>query len=82
MYTTIWQKTIRFPLTEWQIKLYLLLYKAKVGKDCLAEMEETMVTAIVGANWGDEGKGKITDMLGEESDIIVRFQEEAMQGIL
>jgi adenylosuccinate synthase len=37
-------------------------------------MEENMVTAIVGANWGDEGKGKITDMLGEESDIIVRFQ--------
>ncbi len=33
-----------------------------------------MVTAIVGANWGDEGKGKITDMLGEEADIIVRFQ--------
>lgn len=33
-----------------------------------------MVTAIVGANWGDEGKGKITDMLGKESDIIVRFQ--------
>ena len=31
-----------------------------------------MVKAIVGANWGDEGKGKITDMLGEESDIIVR----------
>lgn len=33
-----------------------------------------MITAIVGANWGDEGKGKITDMLGEQSDIIVRFQ--------
>ncbi|MDE6853293.1 MAG: adenylosuccinate synthase [Lachnospiraceae bacterium] len=33
-----------------------------------------MVTAIVGANWGDEGKGKITDMLGQQSDIIVRFQ--------
>lgn len=33
-----------------------------------------MVKAIVGANWGDEGKGKITDMLGEASDIIVRFQ--------
>ena len=33
-----------------------------------------MVTAVVGANWGDEGKGKITDMLGNESDIIVRFQ--------
>ena len=33
-----------------------------------------MVKAIVGACWGDEGKGKITDMLGESSDIIVRFQ--------
>jgi len=33
-----------------------------------------MVKAIVGANWGDEGKGKITDMLAEEADIIVRFQ--------
>ena len=33
-----------------------------------------MVTAVVGANWGDEGKGKITDMIGQESDIIVRFQ--------
>ncbi len=33
-----------------------------------------MVKAIVGANWGDEGKGKITDMLGKEADIIVRFQ--------
>ena len=33
-----------------------------------------MVTAIVGANWGDEGKGKITDLLAKESDIIVRFQ--------
>lgn len=33
-----------------------------------------MVTAIVGASWGDEGKGKTTDMLSEESDIIVRFQ--------
>ena len=33
-----------------------------------------MVKAIVGANWGDEGKGKITDMLAEHSDIVVRFQ--------
>ena len=39
-----------------------------------------MVTAIVGANWGDEGKGKITDMLGENSDIIVRFQGGANAG--
>ena len=33
-----------------------------------------MVQAIVGANWGDEGKGEITDILAKESDIIVRFQ--------
>ena len=33
-----------------------------------------MASSIVGANWGDEGKGKITDMLAEESDIIIRFQ--------
>lgn len=33
-----------------------------------------MVRAIVGANWGDEGKGKITDMLAKTSDIVVRFQ--------
>lgn len=31
-------------------------------------------TAIVGANWGDEGKGKITDMLAAESAYVVRFQ--------
>ena len=41
-----------------------------------------MVKAIVGANWGDEGKGKITDMLAEESDIIVRSREELMRDIL
>lgn len=39
-----------------------------------------MVKAVVGANWGDEGKGKITDMLGAESDIIVRFQGGANAG--
>ena len=39
-----------------------------------------MVRAVVGANWGDEGKGKITDMLGKESDIIVRFQGGANAG--
>ena len=33
-----------------------------------------MARAIVGANWGDEGKGKITDMLAQESDIVIRFQ--------
>ena len=39
-----------------------------------------MITAIVGANWGDEGKGKITDMLAEEADIIVRYQGGANAG--
>ena len=40
---------------------------------CGQEMEMT-ATAIVGANWGDEGKGKITDVLAEEADVVVRFQ--------
>lgn len=39
-----------------------------------------MVTAVVGANWGDEGKGKITDMLAKQADIIVRFQGGANAG--
>ena len=40
-----------------------------------------MVKAVVGANWGDEGKGKITDMLAEKADIIIRFQGGAMPAI-
>ncbi len=39
-----------------------------------------MVKAIVGANWGDEGKGKITDMMSQEADIVVRFQGGANAG--
>ena len=39
-----------------------------------------MVKAVVGANWGDEGKGKITDMLAAKADIIVRFQGGANAG--
>ncbi len=39
-----------------------------------------MAYAIVGANWGDEGKGKITDMMAKEADIIVRFQGGANAG--
>ena len=39
-----------------------------------------MVKAVVGANWGDEGKGKITDMLAESADYIVRFQGGANAG--
>ncbi len=39
-----------------------------------------MVQAIVGANWGDEGKGKLTDVLAEQSDIVIRFQGGANAG--
>ena len=39
-----------------------------------------MVKAVVGANWGDEGKGKITDMLAENSDVVIRFQGGANAG--
>ncbi|MCQ2455634.1 MAG: adenylosuccinate synthase [Clostridia bacterium] len=39
-----------------------------------------MVKAVVGANWGDEGKGKITDMLAKNADIVVRFQGGANAG--
>ena len=39
-----------------------------------------MVRAIVGANWGDEGKGKMTDLLGGKSDVVVRFQGGANAG--
>ena len=33
-----------------------------------------MVKAVVGANWGDEGKGKITDVLAKDADVVIRFQ--------
>lgn len=39
-----------------------------------------MVKAVVGANWGDEGKGKITDMMAETADIVIRFQGGANAG--
>lgn len=39
-----------------------------------------MVKVIVGANWGDEGKGKITDMFADKADIVVRFQGGANAG--
>ena len=39
-----------------------------------------MVKAVVGANWGDEGKGKITDMLAKDADIVIRFQGGANAG--
>ena len=39
-----------------------------------------MVTAVVGANWGDEGKGKITDVLASSADVVIRFQGGANAG--
>ncbi len=39
-----------------------------------------MIKAVAGANWGDEGKGKITDMLAREADIVVRYQGGANAG--
>lgn len=47
-------------------------------KECLGG--NVMIQAVVGANWGDEGKGKITDMLAEKADYIVRFQGGANAG--
>ena len=44
------------------------------------EWRKIMVKAIVGANWGAEGKGKITDMMAQEADIVVRFQGGANAG--
>ncbi len=43
-------------------------------------MRGKMVKAVVGANWGDEGKGKITDMLSKEADIVIRYQGGANAG--
>ena len=39
-----------------------------------------MVKAVVGANWGDEGKGKITDMLADQAEVVIRFQGGANAG--
>ena len=50
------------------------------GKIQKTERRFLMVRAIVGANWGDEGKGKITDMLAAQSDIVVRYQGGANAG--
>lgn len=47
---------------------------------CSNQEDTNMVKAVVGANWGDEGKGKITDMLAKQADIIVRFQGGANAG--
>jgi len=55
-----------------EIQLYTLQIIKKEDKN--------MVKAVVGANWGDEGKGKITDMMAEKADIIARFQGGANAG--
>lgn len=38
-----------------------------------------MLTAVTGINWGDEGKGRVVDLLSEHADYVVRYQEETMQ---
>ena len=65
--------------------MYALRYapdKANPHSGCESRSTEVtyMVKAIVGANWGDEGKGKITDMLAEQSDVVIRFQGGANAG--
>lgn len=69
------------------VELYYLCHEAVVT--CNRKNENSrfqkgevndMVKAVVGANWGDEGKGKITDMLAQGADIIVRFQGGANAG--
>ncbi len=45
-----------------------------------SQKEVEMVKAVVGANWGDEGKGKITDMLADQADVVIRFQGGANAG--
>lgn len=44
------------------------------------ERGTNMVKAIVGANWGDEGKGKLTDMFAEQADVVIRYQGGANAG--
>ena len=46
----------------------------------ITEARRTMVNTIVGANWGDEGKGKVTDLLAEKSDVVVRFPGRCQRG--
>jgi len=53
---------------------------ARAEKTDECRRDHIMVKAVVGANWGDEGKGKITDMLAKEADIIIRFQGGANAG--
>ncbi len=57
-----------------------LVEKSKVFNPHIKERDFDMVKAVVGANWGDEGKGKITDMLAEQADIVIRFQGGANAG--
>lgn len=73
-------------LPEVAVENYLMMYYNKPVMQETGKIIQNygrycqMVKAIVGANWGDEGKGKITDVLAKESDIIVRFQGGANAG--
>ena len=55
------------------------LYEEKTGKVCAADAsgkgrKAVGHCAVVGVNWGDEGKGRMVDLLTENCDIVVRFQ--------
>ena len=40
-----------------------------------------MLTSVTGINWGDEGKGRIVDLLTEKADYVVRIREAITPGI-
>lgn len=78
------KKALRLPLLLFIILLFVMgPGKGKfrfVGLRIPRPGGNEMVKAIVGANWGDEGKGKITDLLAEQSDVVIRFQGGANAG--
>ncbi len=66
------------------VESHRIMYTFKSGsrmrKRLVIKEETFMVTAVVGVNWGDEGKGKITDMLADQADLVIRFQGGANAG--
>ena len=62
--------------SEKRLREFLLAFLRAMRFD----MEVHMVKAVVGANWGDEGKGKITDTLADSADVVIRFQGGANAG--
>lgn len=42
--------------------------------ECAARRPGNRVTVVLGAQWGDEGKGKVVDLLAQDADIVCRCQ--------